>query len=110
MAEESSQPAFQSIEAFVRSFSSMTMMLESSYQAMHMSFRAILSVADNMSRLRSVIGKFFSSLAVLRLLHWFYRKILHMLGRVSEGPGVPGYLYSVAREGLGDPKLSLGAQ
>lgn len=32
MAEESAQPAFESIEAFIRGFSSVTMMLESTFQ------------------------------------------------------------------------------
>ncbi|KAL1115222.1 hypothetical protein AAG570_007253 [Ranatra chinensis] len=83
LAEDSSGPAFQSIETFVRSFSSFTMMLESTYQAVYMSFRAVLSVADNMAKLRRVIGQFVTSLAVLKTIRWFYFRIRQILGLVS---------------------------
>uniref|UniRef100_A0A224XS28 Peroxisomal membrane protein PEX13 n=1 Tax=Panstrongylus lignarius TaxID=156445 RepID=A0A224XS28_9HEMI len=86
VAEEATNSTFQSIESFVRAFSSITMMLESTYQALHMSFRSVLSVADNMSKLRSVALNIFSSLSILKFLYWLYRRILYMLGLVNTAP------------------------
>ncbi|CAH1393326.1 unnamed protein product [Nezara viridula] len=83
MAEESAQPAFDSIEAFIRGFSSVTMMLESTFQAMNMSFRAILGVAENVSKMRTAIIEFLSAFAILKIMYSFYRKILHFLGLVN---------------------------
>lgn len=83
MAEESAQPAFESIEAFIRGFSSVTMMLESTFQAMNMSFRAILGVAENVSKMRSAIIEFLSAFAILKVIYSFYRKILYFLGLVN---------------------------
>uniref|UniRef100_T1I3E4 Peroxisomal membrane protein PEX13 n=1 Tax=Rhodnius prolixus TaxID=13249 RepID=T1I3E4_RHOPR len=86
VAEEATNNTFQSIESFVRAFSSITLMLESTYQALHMSFRSVLSVADNMSKLRSVALNIFSSLSILKFLYWMYRRILYMLGLVNQVP------------------------
>ncbi|XP_014294745.1 peroxisomal membrane protein PEX13 [Halyomorpha halys] len=83
MAEESAQPAFESIEAFIRGFSSVTMMLESTFQAMNMSFRAILGVAENVSKMRTAIIEFLSAFAILKIIYSFYRKILYFLGLVN---------------------------
>ncbi|KAK9511265.1 hypothetical protein O3M35_005852 [Rhynocoris fuscipes] len=85
-AEEATNGTFQSIESLVRAFSSITMMLDSTYQALHMSFRSVLSVADNMSKLKSVAVTIFSSLPILKFLYWLYRRILYMLGLVNSVP------------------------
>ncbi|XP_058799596.1 peroxisomal membrane protein PEX13 isoform X2 [Phymastichus coffea] len=79
-AEESTRPAFQSIEAMVHTFSSLTMMLESTFFAMTSSFRAILGVADNMGKLRTMLKQLFSSFALVRLMKWLYYKVKYMLG------------------------------
>ncbi|XP_012288490.1 peroxisomal membrane protein PEX13 [Orussus abietinus] len=83
-AEESTRPAFQSIEAMVHTFSSVTMMLESTFFAMTSSFRAILSVAENVGRLRSMFGQFLSVFTLVRFVKWLYRRILYTLGLRNE--------------------------
>jgi len=57
------------------------MLLESTYFALTNSFRAILSVADNIGRLRSTIGQLLSTFALIRVMKWIYKKILFTLGR-----------------------------
>ncbi|XP_075225853.1 peroxisomal biogenesis factor 13 isoform X2 [Lycorma delicatula] len=89
VAEESSRPAFQSIASVVRTFASVTMMLESTYNAMFASFQAVLGVADNFNRLRqlsSQIARYMSALAVIRTIYWFCRRVLYMLGLIKNHP------------------------
>lgn len=79
-AEESTRPAFQSIEAMVHTFSSLTMMLESTFFAMTSSFRAILGVADNMGKLRTMLRQLLGSFALIRFLKWLYNKVKYTIG------------------------------
>ncbi|XP_063984279.1 peroxisomal membrane protein PEX13 [Diachasmimorpha longicaudata] len=85
-AEESTRPAFQSIESIVHTFSSVTMMLESTFFAMTSSFKAILSVADNVGRVRNMFGQLLSTFALIRFLKWLYRKIMFQLGLRPDDP------------------------
>ncbi|XP_034947126.1 peroxisomal membrane protein PEX13-like [Chelonus insularis] len=85
-AEESSRPAFQSIESIIHTFSSITMMLESTFFAMTSSFRAILGVAENVGRVRSMFGQLLSTFALIRFLKWMYRKIMFTLGLSPTDP------------------------
>lgn len=74
IAEESSRPAFQSIESLVNAIGNIASMLDSTFFAITSSFRAILGVAANFGRLRSVFSQFLSTLAIVRGLSWLYRK------------------------------------
>lgn len=56
------------------------MMLESTFYAMTSSFRAILSVAENMGRLRLMFGQFLNNFALVRILKWLYWKARYLLG------------------------------
>lgn len=49
-------------------------MLDSTYMAMTTTFRAILGVADNFGRLRSLFAQFWSTFAVFKTINWIYRK------------------------------------
>lgn len=80
IAEESSRPAFQSIESLVRAFTSVSMMLESTFHATYTSFRAVLDVADNFSRLRQLLVQFFSVFSLLRIIYSYYKRLLYRLG------------------------------
>jgi peroxin-13 len=82
LAEESSRQAFQSIESIVQAFGSVSMMLESTYFAVHSSFRAVLGVAEHFSRLRSHL----STMTIVRTLHWFVRRLVYLLGLTSIDP------------------------
>lgn len=86
LAEESSRPAFQSIESLVQAFHSVSMMLDSTFNAVYTSFRAVLGVAENFGRLRSLLGQFFSSIALFRAFIWLYKKVLYLLGLRQENP------------------------
>ncbi|XP_076440704.1 peroxisomal membrane protein PEX13-like [Babylonia areolata] len=79
IAEENSRPAFQSIESIVHAVNSVSMMLDSSFQAVYSSFRAVIGVADNFSRLRTQLMQVFSALAVIRTLRYFVRRFLELL-------------------------------
>lgn len=79
LAEESSRGAFQSVESVVQAFSSISMMLESSYSAVYNSFRAILGVADQFTRLKTHFSHIFTTLAAVKFLRWLYRRILVFL-------------------------------
>ncbi|KOC70222.1 Peroxisomal membrane protein PEX13 [Habropoda laboriosa] len=78
--EESTRPTFQLIETVLHTFSSMTMLLESTYFALTNSFKAILSVAENFGKLRSTINQLFSTFALIRFIKWLYRKIIRSTG------------------------------
>uniref|UniRef100_A0A1B6KTP6 Peroxisomal membrane protein PEX13 n=1 Tax=Graphocephala atropunctata TaxID=36148 RepID=A0A1B6KTP6_9HEMI len=86
VAEEGSRNAFQSIESLVRAFTSVSMMLESTYHAMYSSFRAILGVVDNFSRLRLMFAQFLSAITILRIIKNFYRRLLYWLGVLDNNP------------------------
>ncbi|KAL7293370.1 hypothetical protein TKK_0013137 [Trichogramma kaykai] len=79
-AEASTRPAFQSIEAMVHTFSSLTMMFESTFFAMTNSFRAILGVAENMGKLRMMLKNMFGSFAAIRFIKWLYLKVKYLIG------------------------------
>ncbi|CAG5055095.1 unnamed protein product [Parnassius apollo] len=84
IAEERSRPAFDSIQSLVNAVGSVAMMLENTFFALTSSFRAILGVAENFGRLRSLFAQFWSTLAVVRSLNWLVRKLLVMLGIRTE--------------------------
>lgn len=85
MAEESSRPAFQSIESIVGAFTSVSMMLDSTFQAVYNSFRAVIGVADNFSRMRIQFAQIFSAFALFRTLRYLYRKLLVFLRLRPQG-------------------------
>ncbi|KAJ8710099.1 hypothetical protein PYW07_009465 [Mythimna separata] len=84
MAEESSRPAFDSIQSCVNAVGSVAMMLESTFFAITSSFRAILGVADNVSRLKSMFAQVWSTFAVIRTLNWIIRKLMVIIGIRTE--------------------------
>lgn len=88
MAEESTRPAFESIESVVNVVSSISLMLESTYHAVHSSYNAILGVVDQFSRLKDHFAQILSTLALLRWLRWLCLKVLYLLGMHKENPSV----------------------
>ncbi|XP_012938488.1 peroxisomal membrane protein PEX13 [Aplysia californica] len=78
-AEESSRPAFESIESIVSAVNSVGMMLDSTFQAVYNSFRAVIGVADNFSRLKTQLVQVFSALAFIRTLRYLFRRLLELL-------------------------------
>ncbi|XP_028983509.1 peroxisome biogenesis factor 13 [Betta splendens] len=83
-AEESSRGAFQSIESIVQAFASVSMMLDATFSAVYNSFRAVLDVANHITRLRAHLTRVLSAFALVRTLRYFYRRLQRLLGRRSE--------------------------
>ena len=50
-------PAFQSIESIVHAFGSVSMMLESTFHAVHSSFQAVLGVAEHFSKMKLQVSQ-----------------------------------------------------
>lgn len=84
MAEESTRPAFESIESLVRGFGSISFMLETTYDTIYNSFRAVLDVAENVGRMRNVFSQIFSAFGLIRAMQWLYRKALYLLGEQTK--------------------------
>lgn len=78
-AEENSRQAFQSVESIVNAFTSVSMMLDSTFQAVFNSFRAVIGVADNFSRLKQQLSSVFSAFALFKFLRYLYRKVMVLL-------------------------------
>lgn len=83
-AEESSRGAFQSIESIVQAFASVSMMLDATFSAVYNSFRAVLDVANHLTRLRSHLTRVLSAFALVRTLRYLYRRLQRLLGRGSD--------------------------
>ncbi|KAK6328123.1 hypothetical protein J4Q44_G00001010 [Coregonus suidteri] len=84
-AEESSRGAFQSIESIVQAFTSVSMMMDATFSAVYNSFRAVLDVANHLTRLRMHFTKVLSAFALVRTLRYLYRRIQRMLGLRRDG-------------------------
>lgn len=83
-AEESSRGAFQSIESIVQAFASVSMMLDATFSAVYNSFRAVLDVANHLTRLRAHLTRVLSAFALVRTLRYLYQRLLRLLGRRSD--------------------------
>lgn len=80
LAEEGSRPAFESFQSVISMLQSITCMFDSTFQAVHASYASVLGVADNFSRMRSMLISVFSSISALKGLKWLFRQILYILG------------------------------
>ncbi|XP_054885105.1 peroxisome biogenesis factor 13 [Poeciliopsis prolifica] len=83
-AEESSRGAFQSIESIVQAFASVSMMLDATFSAVYNSFRAVLDVANHLTRLRAHLTRVLSAFALVRTLRYLYRRLKRLLGRGTD--------------------------
>lgn len=100
-AEDSSRQAFQSVESLVHAFGSISMMLESTYFALHSSFRAILGVADHFSRLRTQLFQICSSLALIKTIQLFIKRVLYLIGLRQRNPNDEAWSESASSNPLG---------
>lgn len=78
-AEENSRIAFQSVESVVQAFGAVSMMMESTYLAVYNSFRAVLGVADQFSRVKTQLFQILCTVAFVRRLKWLLRKFMVLL-------------------------------
>lgn len=81
------------------------MMLDNTFFAMTSSFRAVLSVAENFGRLRSVFGQIWYSVNLFRLFKWLYRKLMRSMG--NNIPEPVGIAWEQAAQGV-DPSIPTG--
>ena len=79
-AEQNSRTAFDSVHSIVQAFGSIAMMLESTFFAVHSSFRAVLGVADHFSRLRDNLVHIVGSNFLIKWLQSVIRKIMVLVG------------------------------
>ncbi|OQR79859.1 peroxisomal membrane protein PEX13-like [Tropilaelaps mercedesae] len=107
IAEDSTRSAFQSVEALVHAFSSISMMLESTYFALHSSFRAVIGVADHFSRVRDQLAQVLTALSIVRTLRWIIQKTLYLLGLLKDNPE---HAWESAASRLASGAQELGAQ
>lgn len=56
-------------------------MLESTFTAIHMSFQALLSVAENFTRLKTFMMKLYSTIVSFKLARWFLTKLFYLLSK-----------------------------
>lgn len=82
--DESCQTLFGPFDALVRSIGSIAMVLDSTHQAMQFSFRTVLSAADSLSKLKSLIMELASSFSIIRLIQSLYYKVLRLLGMLLD--------------------------
>ncbi|XP_040906569.1 peroxisome biogenesis factor 13 isoform X1 [Toxotes jaculatrix] len=83
-AEESSRGAFQSIESIVQAFASVSTMLDATFSAVYNSFRAVLDVANHLTRLRAHLTRVLSAFALVRTLRYLYRQLQRLVGQRSD--------------------------
>ncbi|KAB7495941.1 Peroxisomal membrane protein PEX13 [Armadillidium nasatum] len=85
-AQESSREAFANIERIVHTFGSVNMMIESTYYALQSSFNAVLSVAENLSRLKEQFGQILSAFTLIRSIQWLLKRLFYLLGLRAQDP------------------------
>ncbi|KAH7975244.1 hypothetical protein HPB49_025306 [Dermacentor silvarum] len=64
---------------FFLAFASVSLLLESTYQALHSSFRAVVGVADQFGRLKLHLAHTLSALALVRSLRWLLLRTWYLL-------------------------------
>jgi len=58
------------------------MMLESTFTTIHMSFQALLTVAENFSLLKVFMMKLYSTIVTFKLARWFLTKLFYLLSKL----------------------------
>ncbi|CDH16991.1 related to Peroxisomal membrane protein PAS20 [Zygosaccharomyces bailii] len=81
---ESTQATFQLIESLIGTVAGFAQMLESTYMATHNSFFSMISVAEQFSYLKEILGSFFGIFALMK----FVRRVLYYVtkGRIGTPP------------------------
>ena len=64
----------------------MSMMLESTFHAVHSSFHAVLGVAEHFTKMRLQVSQVLSALSAFRMIKYLYAKFLYLFGLASNNP------------------------
>ncbi|SCV99769.1 LAFE_0B02102g1_1 [Lachancea fermentati] len=81
---ESTQATFQLIESLIGAVAGFAQMLEATYMATHNSFFTMISVAEQFSYLKEMLGSFFGIFAVLKVMKRLLYKVTN--GRIGSPP------------------------
>lgn len=65
VVQMSSRAAFQSIEAVVMAFNGVSMMMGSTYEALAMSFRAVIGIVDQFGRMQGTFSDMWAPRALV---------------------------------------------
>jgi len=82
MAELNNLPALQSLQSVVQTFGSVSVMMESCYNAVITSFQAMMGVADQFSKVKLYFTQLFGAIATFRLVK-FLAKHLPIVRKAS---------------------------
>lgn len=72
---------FETVESVVHTVSSVSLLLDSTYNALLASVRSVLAVGEQLSRMRSQFGHLYTALAFSRLVTWCQDHLGWLLGR-----------------------------
>lgn len=85
---ESTQATFQLIESLIGAVAGFAQMLESTYMATHNSFFSMISVAEQFSYMKEMLGSFFGIFAMIKFLR---RSLCYITrGRIGSPPKASG--------------------
>jgi peroxin-13 len=79
LAMDESRSAFSSIESVIHTFRSVSLMLESTFNSVFSSFRAMTDVFEQFSRIRSEISMLYPFVLLGRILKYVYHRLLRLL-------------------------------
>ncbi|CAF4056134.1 unnamed protein product [Adineta steineri] len=79
LAMDESRSAFSSIESVIHTFRSVSYMLESTFNSVYSSFRAVTDVVDNFTRIRSDIASLYPLVLLWRFFKYLYHRLLRIL-------------------------------
>lgn len=86
MVESQLRPGFDSIYSIVQAFSSVSMMLESTYFALQNTVRAAVGMADQFTRIGAQLRSLLLAFPLLAWLRRYVRRILYWLGIIKVNP------------------------
>lgn len=81
LADESTRDTFKSLESFVRVFTSISQMLDSTYMLLHSSFRTVVGVAGQLGQLKQQLLRLLSAITAVRTV----RRLLRFVSRLVLG-------------------------
>ncbi|CAF0739990.1 unnamed protein product [Adineta steineri] len=79
LAMDESRSAFSSIESVIHTFRSVSYMLESTFNSVYSSFRAVTDVVDNFTRIRSDLASLYPLVLLWRFIKYIYHRLLRIL-------------------------------
>ena len=95
---------FETVESVVHTVSSVSLLLDSTYNALLASVRSVLAVGEQISRMRTQFGHLYAALAFSRLVTWLQDNFGWMFGRRSATPA-PDLIWNNVKTPIAeDPK------